>query len=73
MKKGTVVSAFERRSFSFIQVDSSGEEIFGHISDYPNRTIPPAGTRVEFEIGEHAGKTKAINIRPLAAEGRSRE
>jgi cold shock CspA family protein len=65
MKKGTVVSAFERRSFSFIQVDSSGQEIFGHVSDYPNRTILPAGTRVEFAIGEHAGKPKAINIRPL--------
>jgi cold shock CspA family protein len=69
MQKGTVVSAFERRSFSFIQVDSSGREIFGHISDYSNRALLPCGTRVEFEIGEHAGKTKAINIRPMVAEG----
>ena len=68
MKKGTVVSAFERRSFSFIQVDSSGEEIFAHISDYPNRALLPAGTRVEFEVGEHAGKPKAINIRPLVGK-----
>jgi cold shock CspA family protein len=69
MQKGTVVTAFERRSFSFIQVDSSGDEIFGHISDYPNRTLLPSGSRVEFEIGQHAGKKKAINIRPLIAEG----
>jgi cold shock CspA family protein len=65
--QGTIVTSFQRRAISFIQLDDGGE-LFAHISDYPNRTLLPVGTRVEFEIGEFAGKKKAIKIQPVDAE-----
>jgi cold shock CspA family protein len=62
--QGRVVTSFQRRAISFIQMDQGGE-IFAHISDYPDRTLLPVDSRVEFEIGEFEGRKKAINIRPI--------
>jgi cold shock CspA family protein len=63
---GMVVTAFERRSFSFILADSTGEEIFAHVSDYPNNILFPVGSRVEFAIGSFREEKKAVAIKLIA-------
>ena len=60
------MTAFERRSFSFIQSATTGEEFFAHVSDYPNRTLFPVGTQVEFDLGSYRDKPKATRIRLIA-------
>ncbi len=64
MEKGTVVTAFERRSFAFIQNEETGEEIFAHISDFQDRKLLSVGSLVEFELGTFNSRPKAIKIRP---------
>lgn len=68
---GTVVTAFERRSFAFIQDDATGEEIFAHASDFPDRTVFPVGSLVEFELGTFKNRPKAIKIKSLTSDFQS--
>lgn len=65
---GRIVTVFEQRSFSFIQDDQTGEEIFAHVMDYPDRQLLPVGTQVEFELGTFRNRSKAINIRQADPE-----
>lgn len=68
MKKGIVIAAFPKRSYAFIHDDETGEEIFAHASDFPDRTILPVNVQVEFELGTFRNRPKAVKISPLASE-----
>jgi cold shock CspA family protein len=60
---GRVVTTFPDRGYSFILYQ--GKEVFAHRSDYPLSKILPVGSQVEFELGDHDGRPKAINIHLL--------
>lgn len=68
MKKGIVTASFPKRSYAFIHDDETGEEIFAHASDFPDRTVLPVGSLVEFEIGTFKNRPKAIKISPVASQ-----
>lgn len=71
MKKGIVIAAFPKRSYGFIHDDETGEEIFAHASDFPDRTVLPVGVLVEFEIGAFKNRPKAVKVRPLVSNSAS--
>ena len=62
------MTAFERRSFAFIKDYDTSDELFAHVSDFPDCRILPAGTLVEFELGTFKNRTKAIKVRPLTSQ-----
>lgn len=73
MRKGIVVTAFERRSFAFIKDYETSDEIFAHVSDFQDCRILPVGSLVEFELGTFRNRPKAIKIKPLAPNSQSAE
>ena len=66
MRTGIIVTALARRSFVFIQDDATGEEFFAHKLDFPDHTLLPVGTPIEFDVADFRGRPKAIRIKPLA-------
>jgi len=64
--KGKIIKFFRFRGFGFIAPEDGDEEIFFHISNYPNFESPEIGVEVEFEI-EMTDKGKAaINIQEIS-------
>jgi len=70
MPVGTIVTAFPKRSYAFIQTED-GQELFAHVSDFQDRTLFPVGSLVEFELGTFRDRPKAIQIRPLTSKSAS--
>jgi cold shock CspA family protein len=61
--KGRIVKYFSFRGFGFISPVGSDEEIFFHVSNYPNVFTPDVGVDLEFDLIEtHKGR-EAINIK----------
>jgi cold shock CspA family protein len=76
--KGKIVKYFSRRGFGFIAIEDSQDEIFFHVSNYPEGVEPEIGKDVEFEQvevprGKEAQKIKVLDAvpadEPVEAEG----
>ncbi len=65
--KGSIVKYFSRRGFGFISPEDSSDEIFFHVSNYPEQVIPEIGKNVEFEMIETPKGKEATKIEVLAA------
>lgn len=65
---GTIVRAFEKKSYAFIRPDDETEDIFCHVSGFAGQRILPEGTRVEFEVGRRQNKPLGIKIRAIDAK-----
>jgi len=63
---GKIVKYFSRRGFGFITPDDSQEEIFFHVSSYPEQMEPEIGKAVEFELIETPKGKEAKNLKVLA-------
>ena len=63
--KGSIVKYFSRRGFGFITPEGSSEEIFFHVSNYPEEHQPEIGKNVEFEVSETPKGNEAKNITEL--------
>lgn len=62
-QEGKVKAYQEERGFGFIQIDGKTKDLFFHIKDMPNRSIPPKiGEKLKFRMVEENGKFKADNI-----------
>ena len=61
--KGKVIKYFSFRGFGFINPEGSSEEIFFHVSNYPEFVQPEIGNELEFEINETPKGKEAIKIR----------
>ena len=62
---GKIVKYFSRRGFGFISPVDSQDEIFFHVSSYPEQVEPEIGKDVEFEVidtpkGKEAKKIKVL-------------
>ena len=71
--KGSIVKYFSRRGFGFITPEGSSDEIFFHVSNYPEMLTPEIGKNVEFEMIETPKGNEAKNITELDAEAEETE
>ena len=71
--KGSIVKYFSRRGFGFITPEGSSDEIFFHVSNYPEMLTPEIGKSVEFEMIETPKGNEAKNITELDAEAEEAE
>jgi cold shock CspA family protein len=65
--QGIVLKFYPERRYGFLQDHDSNIDYFFHRGDVKDAVVPPPGTHVSFDIGEHHGKRKAINITALTA------
>ncbi len=63
--KGSIVKYFSRRGFGFISPEGSSDEIFFHVSNYPEQVIPEIGKNVEFVMIETPKGKEATKIEVL--------
>ena len=63
---GKIVKYFSRRGFGFIAPEDSQDEIFFHVSNYPEQVEPEIGKDVEFELIETPKGKEATKIEILA-------
>jgi cold shock CspA family protein len=61
--KGKIKKYFSFRGFGFIAPENSQEEIFFHVSNYPELVQPEVGKDVEFELIETPKGKEATNIK----------
>ncbi len=66
--KGSIVKYFSRRGFGFITPEDSQDEIFFHVSSYPELLEPAIGNGVEFDVIETPKGKEAKEIKVLDAE-----
>jgi cold shock CspA family protein len=71
--KGSIVKYFSRRGFGFITPEGSSDEIFFHVSNYPEMLTPEIGKNVEFEVSETPKGKEAKDITELDAEASEEE
>jgi len=60
--KGKIIKYFSFRGFGFINPEGSSEEIFFHVSNFPEFIQPEIGNEIEFEINETPKGKEAIKI-----------
>ena len=58
----------DERGFGFIELPSTGEEVFVHISEFPRGTRPQVGELVSFSVEANDGKRRATGIRRTATK-----
>jgi cold shock CspA family protein len=63
--KGKIIKYFSFRGFGFIAPENSQDEIFFHVSNYPELVQPEIGKDVEFELIETPKGKEATNIQIL--------
>jgi len=63
--KGKIIKYFSSRGFGFIAPENSQEEIFFHVSNYPELVQPEIGKDVEFELIKAPKGKEATNIKIL--------
>jgi cold shock CspA family protein len=63
--KGKIIKYLSFRGFGFIAPENSQEEIFFHVSNYPELVQPEIGKDVEFELIEAPKGKEATNIKIL--------
>jgi cold shock CspA family protein len=71
--KGIVVSFHRNQHFGFIcpiSDDGRARDVFFHRSEVIGDSLPLEKDLVEFEVGEHQGKTVARRIRIISPVGR---
>jgi CspA family cold shock protein len=66
--KGKIKKYFSFRGFGFIAPENSQEEIFFHVSNYPELVQPEVGKDVEFELIETPKGKEATDITILDAQ-----
>ncbi len=64
--KGKIIKYFSRRGFGFIAPEGSQDEIFFHVSNYPELVQPEIGKDVEFVLIETPKGKEATKIEVLA-------
>ncbi len=64
--KGKIIKYFSRRGFGFISPEDSQDEIFFHVSNYPEQLEPEIGKALEFEMIDTPKGKEAKNIKVLA-------
>jgi len=62
---GKIIKYFSFRGFGFIALENSQEEIFFHVSNFPEQVQPEIGKDVEFELVETPKGKEATNIKIL--------
>lgn len=64
--QGTLHRWIDDRAFGFIRPHHGGDgDIFVHVTAFRFGTIPNVGARVEFDIGDDRGRTRAVDVEVL--------
>ena len=62
-QEGKIKTYNEDRGFGFIRIEGQSKDLFFHVTDFPNKNIPPRiGEKLKFLIVEDNGKFKADHI-----------
>ena len=62
-KKGTIKFYNNEKGFGFIFDEETKSDIYFHINDWKNGSVPNGNDDVEFELSSSQnGKSKAINV-----------
>jgi len=64
--KGKIIKYFSFRGFGFIAPEDSKDEIFFHVSNFPEQVVPEIGKDVEFELIETPKGKEATKIEVLS-------
>jgi cold shock CspA family protein len=60
--QGIILKFYPERRYGFLQDTVSGADYFFHRGDVKDEVMPPTGTPVSFDVGQHNGKKKAFNV-----------
>ena len=61
--KGTIKFYNSEKGFGFIFCEDNKEDVYFHINDWKNPSVPSGNDDVEFDLGKSQnGKSKAVNI-----------
>ena len=72
--KGTIKFYNSEKGFGFIFCEDTIEDVYFHINDWKNASVPNGNDDVEFELGKSQnGKSKAINITLLKSANDKRQ
>ena len=72
--EGKIKSFNAERGFGFIALEGGQQDLFFHIKDFPNKSLPPqAGEKLQFLIVEDQGKFKADHIVRLDLKAEQRD
>jgi cold shock CspA family protein len=63
--QGVILKFYPERRYGFLQDSDSGADYFFHRGDIKDDMVPPTGTPVSFDVGEHNEKRKAFNVATL--------
>ncbi len=73
-KKGTIKFYNSEKGFGFIFCEDNKEDVYFHINDWKNGSVPNGNDDVEFELStSQNGKSKAINISLLKSANDKRQ
>ena len=70
--EGKIIKYISYRGFGFISPVNSQEEIFFHISSYPELTQPEVGKNLEFDVIDTPKGKEATNIQILTDVSKSK-
>lgn len=74
IKKGTIKFYNSEKGFGFIFCEDNKEDVYFHINDWKNASVPNGNDDVEFDLGKSQnGKSKAINITLLKSANDKRQ
>lgn len=72
--KGTIKFYNSEKGFGFIFCEDTKEDVYFHINDWKNASVPNGNDDVEFELGKSQnGKSKALNITLLKSANDKRQ
>jgi cold shock CspA family protein len=66
--QGTILTFYPERRYGFLQDIKTGADYFFHRGDVKEEIVPVNGALVSFDLGQHAGRTKAVNVRRLTPQ-----
>jgi cold shock CspA family protein len=67
---GTLTRCFPDKNFFFIRDDSTGKDVFTHVSGFAGKVGLPKGTRVRFHLvanNRRGGEFMAVDVEPIPA------
>lgn len=70
---GTIIRWNSERGFGFVRPAGKDDEVFVHISEFGRGEPPQIGELISFEVIDHQGKPRAVNVQRTGASNKARQ